>query len=209
MTYINEIIYRIMGETKNGNNDGILNLFDELFLLEDKLLDQGAENQNLSILDIYPFQIKNHHKFTQVELAYSIIEHAHNSDKEKLFENYMAKFKSFFRLLWLKSEEFYVCLLNDEVEESLNQNNYPNLDVQWSKIKKHYNKGQNIYLINHADFLESLVSIAVMELISVYFIIPEMNLLFMSNGLNFIIYDLDNNNWMEKIANVEGLYIRK
>lgn len=177
---------------------------NNLYELVDKLFDI----QEYKILDTYPYKIENNEKFAQVENYYDMLQELdfnHNSSKFKAFQDTLNKFENIIKLLWLKNSSFYCCYICDNTAIDINGIEIEQLD----RIKSNCTNDILIENIEDYTYLISLVRLALCEKISLYFIMPIERIILASNGLNFIIYnDQEDIKWLEKIVNTEGLYIR-
>jgi hypothetical protein len=178
----------------------------------DKLLDELDKYENLRILDIYPFQVLDNDKFSQVEVFFDKLEINDFQKKTQEFYSYfksLEKFEKFFELIWLRKNEFYAFYFLPETFYK-DEMYYKFYEKQWKKITPE--NFQQLNLINTQEYsmLMSLVKLSVSDHLDLYFIIPEEKIIFRGNGLGFIIYcdPIFNLGLFEKIANTEGLYIR-
>lgn len=193
LTKIIDLIYENL---HTQNTEKIWGLIEKLFDISE-----------IKILDIYPYQILSNKKFSQVEIFFDALEKKDIEEKTSkyyTFKKTLEKFEKFFELLWLKNDDFYCFYVVDNIQLDV-----PNFEIkEWTKIKSKKTNSINLEKIEDYDFLITLVRLATFERMSIYFFMPSERIIMSSNGLNFVIYSDKNISWLEKIANVEGLYIR-
>ncbi|MED5052164.1 hypothetical protein [Anoxybacteroides rupiense] len=176
-------------------------------------LEELSDYEQFNILDIYPYQILDNDKFEQIEIFFDKLTEEDFSRKTEDYLLYNSKLKSFERViqhLWLINDKFYVFYNNEYniLSTSCDTLAHKIYREEIENIKSLGCDETNLKEVREYSSLVSLVRLAVAERLSLFFILINQKIIIQSNGLSFIIYSDQKLDDIEKIANVEGLYIR-
>lgn len=203
---VNEIVQDIFYQVSEGNKDILAKLMDAFADAQDQLLDQGIKLPGFSILDRYPARILRNEKLEQIEIFYDKLTKKDIKNHSKAFQYYLdieKKYTEFMKVLWLISDQIYGYYFVDDRIQFIKHY----LKKSRQNVASHSSKGYNLHILSDDKFLEDLVKLAVSDRMMVYFIVPEKQLLMISNGTSFALY-INDQSYLTKIAMTEGLYIR-
>lgn len=179
-----------------------INIRDEDYFL-DKLYELYPEN--CYVIDRYPYIVRDNEKYKQVEIFYDGI--AQNQNTFAAYKNEEEKLKQIMRKLWL-----YDIV---EVETNLNAKKIANVKKA-IEIENHdvldtvRTKSNGSWVIERVEELDLLVELGARERVCTSFIFRNFKMIITTNALDMFIFlaDIQSKELMEKIVNIEGLYLR-
>lgn len=202
----------VLGENKKNCDVKMENLLNHFNIPNDiKITDYLLNCPESYNLDIFPFVIKNHNKYRQVEIFY---QKCLDGDLSKhVYENIEYKYHQFMKTLWLYNEVY--------VQTAINKNDFK-ISYYAKKNKSKFSKSKNFLLDMFENFhnvklidsvvdLESLLFIATREISPVLFYFLDFKVIVYLNACNGIVYFADKsiNDKVFDVAKINQLYLIK